>query len=427
MDTQVRTKRAADRAKDLPKDPSLAFCYGMLNAVSRSFAVVIQQLPEELRDAVCVFYLVLRALDTVEDDMALPEERKLPLLERFHRTVGDEEFRMDDCGDGHYKELMMELPKVAHVFGNLKKKYRNVIVDITKRMGQGMAEFIPKQVDSVDDYDQYCHYVAGLVGIGLSELFVASGLENRRFRTMDELSNSMGLFLQKTNIIRDYLEDILEEPAPRMFWPRKIWEQYADNLEDFKEGGNQEQAVMCLNHMIADALSHAPDCLNYMSQLQDQSVFRFCAIPQIMAIITLALCYDNVEVFKGVVKMRRGLTARVLVNTHDMNHVLEHFHTWANVIGTKALAANTRGDPTAEDVMAEVEAIKNECKRYGYVELGERKSYRNLVLWLLAVAYFLLVFKGSSSMSTFHIDSESTIHQAIATLVLVLTSLFILS
>jgi len=25
----------------------------------------------------------------------------------------------------------------------------------------------------------------------------------------------MGLFLQKTNIIRDYLEDILEEPAPR--------------------------------------------------------------------------------------------------------------------------------------------------------------------------------------------------------------------
>jgi len=25
----------------------------------------------------------------------------------------------------------------------------------------------------------------------------------------------MGLFLQKTNIIRDYLEDIMEEPAPR--------------------------------------------------------------------------------------------------------------------------------------------------------------------------------------------------------------------
>jgi farnesyl-diphosphate farnesyltransferase len=46
--------------------------------------VVIQQLPGELRDAVCVFYLVLRALDTVEDDMALDDAIKVPLLRCFH-------------------------------------------------------------------------------------------------------------------------------------------------------------------------------------------------------------------------------------------------------------------------------------------------------------------------------------------------------
>jgi len=33
---------------------------------------------------------------------------------------------------------------------------------------------------------------------------------------------TMGLFLQKTNIIRDYLEDIEELPAPRMFWPKVV-------------------------------------------------------------------------------------------------------------------------------------------------------------------------------------------------------------
>lgn len=49
-----------------------------------SFAVVIQQLPPELRDAICVFYLVLRALDTVEDDMALDPKKKVPLLRRFY-------------------------------------------------------------------------------------------------------------------------------------------------------------------------------------------------------------------------------------------------------------------------------------------------------------------------------------------------------
>lgn len=49
------------------------------------------------------------------------------------------------------------------------------------------------QVETVDDYDEYCHYVAGLVGLGLSKLFHASGLEDL---VPDYLSNSMGLFLQ---------------------------------------------------------------------------------------------------------------------------------------------------------------------------------------------------------------------------------------
>lgn len=66
---------------------------------------------------------------------------------------------------------------------------------------------------------QYCHYVAGLVGIGLSRLFSASELEDPIIGQDTELANSMGLFLQKTNIIRDYLEDQLEG---REFWPREV-------------------------------------------------------------------------------------------------------------------------------------------------------------------------------------------------------------
>lgn len=47
------------------------------------------------------------------------------------------------------------------------------------------------------------------------QLFASSQLESEEFGDMEELANHMGLFLQKTNIIRDYLEDINEEPAPR--------------------------------------------------------------------------------------------------------------------------------------------------------------------------------------------------------------------
>ena len=66
---------------------------------------------------------------------------------------------------------------------------------------------------------QYCHYVAGLVGIGLSRLFSASGSEAPIVGEDTRLANSMGLFLQKTNIIRDYLEDVLQG---RLFWPKEV-------------------------------------------------------------------------------------------------------------------------------------------------------------------------------------------------------------
>lgn len=50
---------------------------------------------------------------------------------------------------------------------------------------------------------------------------------------------------------------------------------------------------------ILNALSHIDACLRYMSKLRDPAVLRFCAIPQIMAMATLQLCYDNHNVFTG--------------------------------------------------------------------------------------------------------------------------------
>ena len=61
----------------------------LMHAMYCSFAVVIQRLPPELRDAVCIFYLVLRALDTVEDDMAIKVDVKVPLLRVFHEKIYD--------------------------------------------------------------------------------------------------------------------------------------------------------------------------------------------------------------------------------------------------------------------------------------------------------------------------------------------------
>ncbi|XP_054787011.1 squalene synthase 2-like [Prosopis cineraria] len=380
--------------KQIPPEPHWGFCYSMLHKVSRSFALVIQQLGTELRNAVCIFYLVLRALDTVEDDTGIATDVKVPILKAFHHHIYDRDWHFS-CGTKEYKILMDQFHHVSNAFLELGKNYQEAIEDITKRMGAGMAKFICKEVETIDDYDEYCHYVAGLVGLGLSKLFYASGLEDL---APDDLSNSMGLFLQKTNIIRDYLEDINEIPKSRMFWPREIWSKYANKLEDLKEEDNSVKAVQCLNDMVTNALMHVEHSLQYMSNLRDLAIFRFCAIPQIMAIGTLALCYNNIEVFRGVVKMRRGLTAKVIDRTKTMSDVYGAFFDFSCMLESKV----DKNDPNAAKTLSRVEAIQKACRESGL--LSKRKSYilksepgYNSATFLILMVALALIFSYLST------------------------------
>ncbi|CAL0326916.1 unnamed protein product [Lupinus luteus] len=381
----LKLKMAARQAeKQIPTEPHWGFCYQMLHKVSRSFALVIQQLGTDLRNAVCIFYLVLRALDTVEDDTAIDTDVKVPILIAFHRHIYDRDWHFS-CGTNEYKVLMDQFHHVSTAFLELEKNYQEAIEDITKRMGAGMAKFICKEVETVDDYDEYCHYVAGLVGLGLSKLFHASGSEDL---ASDYLSNSMGLFLQKTNIIRDYLEDINEIPKSRMFWPRQIWSKYVNKLEDLKYKENSNKAVQCLNDMVTNALLHAEDCLKYMSDLRDPAIFRFCAIPQVMAIGTLALCYNNIEVFRGVVKMRRGLTAKVIDRTKTVADVYGAFFDFSSMLKSKV----DKNDPNATKTLSRLEAIQKTCSESGLLSKS-RKSYilNNGRTYSLTLIFILII------------------------------------
>lgn len=327
------------------------FCYEALNKVSRSFAMVIQQLPEDLKDAVCVFYLVLRALDTVEDDMKFPESEKWPLLREFHKKSYDETFKLSGVGDqDNYTVLLENYPKVSRTFKSLHPSYQYVISDICLKMGNGMADFSEKKVRSVEDYDLYCHYVAGLVGIGLSGLFSASGTELPTLKEEIKLSNSMGLLLQKTNIIRDYCEDL---HGDRVFWPSDVWKQYANELDFFHKNPTHPNSIACLNHLVTDALRHVTDALAYMNILKNKKIFRFCAIPQVMAIATLSKVYNNPQVFTDNVKIRKGLAAKLMVETNTMDDVYEYFDQFAREILRK-LPAN---DPNYHNTKAQLDKI----------------------------------------------------------------------
>ncbi|BAF21043.1 squalene synthase 8 isoform X1 [Oryza sativa Japonica Group] len=381
-----RLRREVAAATD--DDEHWAFAYSMLHRVSRSFAIVIQQLGPDLRNAVCVFYLVLRALDTVEDDTSIPTEIKVPILQEFHRHIYNRDWHFS-CGTKDCKILMDKFHYVLTAFLELGSGYQEAIEEITRRMGAGMAKFICKEVETVDDYDEYCHYVAGLVGIGLSRLFHAAGLEDL---APESLSNSMGLFLQKVNITRDYLEDINEIPKSRMFWPREIWSKYVDKLEDLKYENNSVKAVKCLNEMVTNGLIHTEDCLRYMSALKDITILRFCAIPQVMALATYALCYNNVNVFRGVVKLRRGLTARIINETNSMADVYTAFYEFSSLLAEKI----DDNDPNASLTRKRVNAIKETCKSSGLLKIRgydldrpKRNPAMIMMLLLLLVAIFL--------------------------------------
>jgi len=343
---------------DFPRE-DVEFCGISLNKVSRSFAQVIRQLPPSLALPVCIFYLVLRALDTVEDDMDLDkfdaDKVKVPIMVKrrgdktsalkgalqckiaslrqfwtllyperdFPMYVSLAGFTAGNVGEGDEAVLLNQYDKVIRVFGVLPKVHQEVIEDICRKMGNGMADYIERDLrqgtDDVADYNRYCHIVAGQVGEGLSRQFAASGLESQETSTflvkdshigLGSLCSDMGLFLQKTNIIRDYLEDFVDK---RAFWPKSVWGKHVKEggLGALAEQSNLEDAVTCLNELVTDALSLFPKSLEYLSLIKNQECFTFCAIPQLMAIATLSTLYSNPKVFTGVVKIRKGIAARI--------------------------------------------------------------------------------------------------------------------
>jgi len=400
----------------------MAQCYDLLEKTSRSFAFVIQELSPELRDVICIFYLVLRSLDTIEDDMSVAVEKKVPVLIQFHEKLLQPGWNIKGYGEKDEKVLLENFDKVIDRYLTFPEKYQKVIKDIAKRMGAGMAEFCQRPVVTVPDYNLYCHYVAGLVGVGLSDLFVASGLESDWYSTAVDVSNSMGLFLQKVNITRDYLEDINQIPQ-RMFWPKDIWSQYAPSkLEDFKSPKYAKEAVHCLNHLITDALSHLPDCLDYLGRLNDKTIFNFCAIPQVMAIATLATCYNNHNVFTGVVKIRRGQSAKIMVDIHEkgLTAVYEHFLRFTNLLASKI----QKDDPNAKKATQLVVQIRKTCE----ARVGTPSNFGiNDVLAVAAVAasgaYLLTKYNKKDAAKT----SETTTGDVAAITTLATSSAYLVA
>jgi len=268
--------------------------------------------------------------------MTIPDDVKQPILRKFHELTVTPGWTFNGSGPNEKdRQLLVEYDVVVDEVNLLNPacvkninslleadltftlhSYKSIILDIAYKVENGMADFAHQAatgsvvyLETIADYDLYCHYVAGLVGEGLSRFFSASGKEADWLGDQLEISNSMGFFLQKANIIRDYREDT---DSHRYFWPREIWGKFGfKDMKDMYQPEAAKGAQWAQSGMILDALRHATDGLDYLRCLKSQNVFNFCAIPASMAIATLELCFMNPEMFQRNIKIRKAVAAQV--------------------------------------------------------------------------------------------------------------------
>lgn len=313
-------------------DLATKICWRELPKVSRSFALVIQNLPRGLDKDVMVGYEILRTVDTIEDSL-LERETKLETFELFRDIlnggfVDQNVLKLQQFLDtGTHRELDKAVvrhmvPNVFTVLNSLGPEQRKIVARTAIEMSYGMARQDFLDIQSLEHQDEYCYYVAGLVGYMLTDLFMADGrLEEERYREIYPYSEPYGIGLQKVNILRDMNSDLYED---RLYWPKDVVERHGFTKFSLLEEAhtNIEEAMQIVNEIVIDTARHLDNGVLYVTKLpeHEKKVRMFSAIPLYMAIATAALMYDNRDVYSKPVKIPRTQTMAI---THKLDTIIE--------------------------------------------------------------------------------------------------------
>jgi farnesyl-diphosphate farnesyltransferase len=281
-------------------------CRDALPRVSRTFALSIEALPDELRDAVRAAYLLCRVVDTIEDGDGLGVHQRLRLFDEFERVLGSDQAdpsRLEqDCRelmlgvDAAERSLCLRAGAVFRVFRGLPLAQRQAIRPWVEEMAHGMREHVLRagpdgrlRIGSLPELERYCYFVAGTVGRLLTELFCqALGPASSAGRsTLDELGVSFGIGLQLVNVVKDVAED-WERGA--CFVPRQLVAEAGIAFEQLLEPRHREQALQVVDALCDRARHHLERAKRYTElwPLPEGAPMRlFCTVPLALALATL--------------------------------------------------------------------------------------------------------------------------------------------
>jgi farnesyl-diphosphate farnesyltransferase len=278
----------------------------MLPKVSRTFAICIRLLPDDLEHPVLVAYLLCRIADTIEDTTTLQAADKERLLEDFRRcleTEGGEATPLRTAfarAQNDDAVLAREADAVLREFRLLPASQQNAIRPWVQEMSAGMAMFARRKEDgqaahiealrTVEDLDRYFYYVAGTVGHMLTELFRLRSRdgEHERYRTLERLATSFGLGLQLTNIIKDVADD---RERGWSFVPQELCQLVGIETAHLHDGQHGEAALQVMHRLIAKTKHHLNDALTYITTLprREYGIRLFCLTALYFAVQTLEL------------------------------------------------------------------------------------------------------------------------------------------
>ncbi len=297
-----------------------AFCAEILPQVSRTFALSIEMLPESLRDAVRVSYLLCRVVDTIEDDSSAPWDLREDMFRLFERLVSEESYQVEELqhrggelGDSEQERaLMARAGAVFRVYWSLSPAQREAVRPWILEMSQGMSEYAHKwlqagslQLTDVADLENYCWYVAGTVGELLTALFALEVGDADAAERLYEPAKRFGLALQFVNILKDVAED-----AERgVCWlPQSLLTAHGLTKADLLDPSRREDGLKVIAILAERARGHLKVAGEYTACWPTDSgeqIRLFCAVPMALAFHTLA------EVVEGSDTLVRGRTPKV--------------------------------------------------------------------------------------------------------------------
>lgn len=285
---------------------SLEFQHHHLDQVSRSFAFCIRRLPQPLGRWVGLTYLICRILDTIEDTVWNGEAEQMHMFDRFEKAVvgvpaceyligWEKDFFQISDGE---RELLCDAHLVLRDLHELPSVVRSSIQDLVLSMSSGMRHFQKEnkrgnslRLASLGEVNQYCFFVAGLVGEALTQL--VSSVEPKFPVTVANLlrAHHFGLFLQKVNILKDQAKD---EEAGRLLVPSR------EQLE-------------------ISASSNAREALEFLCSIPESQVeFRqFCGWSLFLGLETLILSRASF-LKRLVLKVSRPQTEKLIASVDEI-------------------------------------------------------------------------------------------------------------